>query len=207
MNKTVQHFRGPKALYNPSSHGHGIYFATDTKEIIADGVSYSGIGEPEFEELQMQVDGNTGALEILNGSGDGSILKMIDDAINDFATKVSSDDVVNTFKELVDYAAEHSSEIVELVGEINEAKQKNAEQDERIEALELLVGGGEEGETSIIEKIESMSENIGQIQIELKTVEEQSDKNASDIVKLQELVGSKSVSEQIDEALSWEEVE
>jgi hypothetical protein len=42
--------------------------------------------------------------------------KIVDDAINDFATKVSNDDVVNTYKELIDYAAEHGSEFTELVG-------------------------------------------------------------------------------------------
>ncbi len=37
-------------------------------------------------------------------------------ALNDFATKVSNDQVVNTYKELVDYAAEHGSEFTTLVG-------------------------------------------------------------------------------------------
>ena len=37
-------------------------------------------------------------------------------AFNDFATKVSDDGVVNSYKELIDYAAEHGSEFTELVG-------------------------------------------------------------------------------------------
>lgn len=51
----------------------------------------------------------------------------VDAAINDFATKVSNDDVVNTFKELVDYAAEHSEEAATMAGDISKLK---AEQEE-----------------------------------------------------------------------------
>ena len=43
----------------------------------------------------------------------------IDAAFNDFATKVSDDAVVNTYKELIDYAAEHGTEFTELVGEVD----------------------------------------------------------------------------------------
>lgn len=43
----------------------------------------------------------------------------IDAAFNDFATKVSDDAVVNTYKELIDYAADHGAEFTELVGEVD----------------------------------------------------------------------------------------
>jgi hypothetical protein len=43
---------------------------------------------------------------------------VIADAFNDFAVKVSDDKVVNTYKELIDYAASHSAEFTELVGEV-----------------------------------------------------------------------------------------
>lgn len=59
-----------------------------------------------------------GAITTLNGEGVGSVKKQIDDAFNDFATKVSDDNVVNTFKELVDYCATHSSEAAEMAGDI-----------------------------------------------------------------------------------------
>lgn len=48
----------------------------------------------------------------------GSVKKSVDDAINDFATKVSDDKVVNTFKELVDYVAEHGAEAATMAGKI-----------------------------------------------------------------------------------------
>ena len=63
----------------------------------------------------------------LNGEGEGSIRKAIDDAFNDFSTKVSDDKVVNTYKELIDYAAENGSEVTTLVGKVS--------------ALETAVGG------------------------------------------------------------------
>ena len=54
----------------------------------------------------------------LNGSGEGSVSKAVDDAINDFATKISDDETVNTFKELVDYVAAHGPEAATMAGNI-----------------------------------------------------------------------------------------
>lgn len=63
---------------------------------------------------------NKAKIEVLNGteSVDGSVKKTVKDAINDFATKVSDDQTINTFKELVDYAASHSAEYSTLAGEV-----------------------------------------------------------------------------------------
>lgn len=75
------------------------------------------------EALATRVTTAEGKIDTLNGTGAGSVKKTVDDAINDFATKVSEDGTVNTFKELIDYAASHSSEFTELVGEV--AKKAN----------------------------------------------------------------------------------
>jgi len=72
---------------------------------------------------------NTAAIAVLNGTGAGSVDAKIDAAFNDFATKVSDDNVVNTYKELIDYAADHGSEFTELIGVVNSHAQD-------IEALE-----------------------------------------------------------------------
>lgn len=76
--------------------------------------------------LQTNIDGvsgrvtaNENAIATLNGTGAGSVSKAIDDAFNEFSTRVSDDAVVNTYKELIDYAAEHGSEFTELVGEVD----------------------------------------------------------------------------------------
>lgn len=58
-------------------------------------------------------------ISILKGTGDGSIKKTVDSAINDFATKVSDDGTVNTIKELVDWVASHGSEASEMASGIS----------------------------------------------------------------------------------------
>lgn len=68
--------------------------------------------------LKALISANESAIATLNGEGIGSVKKQIDDAFNDFATKVSDDGVKNTFKELVDYCASHSAEAAEMVGDI-----------------------------------------------------------------------------------------
>lgn len=60
----------------------------------------------------------SGKIDILNGSGVGSVSKAITDAFNDFATKVSDDGVVNSYKELIDWAAEHGGEAAEMASAI-----------------------------------------------------------------------------------------
>ena len=49
--------------------------------------------------VKASIKANTDAITILNGDGEGSVKKQIDAAFNDFATKVSDDNVVNTYKE------------------------------------------------------------------------------------------------------------
>ena len=59
-----------------------------------------------------------GKFDTLNGTGEGSVQKKVDTAINDFATKISDDGTVNTFKELVDYVADHGSEAATMAANI-----------------------------------------------------------------------------------------
>lgn len=61
---------------------------------------------------------NATDIATLKGEGEGSINKMIDAAFDDFSTKVSDDAVVNTYKELIDYAAENGAEMVTLAGKV-----------------------------------------------------------------------------------------
>lgn len=80
-------------------------------------------------------------LDTLTGDGEGSISKMIDAAINKFATDVSDDNVVNSYKELIDWVAAHGAEATELAGGI--AENKTA-----ISGLKTLIGALPEGATS-----------------------------------------------------------
>ena len=82
---------------------------------------------------QSAVTSLQGEITTLKGSGEGSDKKAIDDAINQFATNVSDDDVVNSFKELVDWAAEHGSEAAEMSAGIQENKTA-------IQSIKTLIG-------------------------------------------------------------------
>ena len=84
---------------------------------------------------QSAVTSLQGEITTLKGSGEGSVKKAIDDAINQFATNVSDDDVVNSFKELVDWAAEHGSEAAEMSAGIQENKNAVQEINASIEAM------------------------------------------------------------------------
>lgn len=70
--------------------------------------------------VKASIKANADAITILNGTSavEGSVDKKVADAINEFATKVSDDQTVNTFKELIDYAATHQGEYSTLSGEV-----------------------------------------------------------------------------------------
>ena len=80
-------------------------------------------------------------LDTLTGTGEGSISKMIDAAINKFATDVTDDDVVNSYKELIDWVATHGPEATQMAGDISANKTAIAN-------LKTLVGTLPEGATS-----------------------------------------------------------
>ena len=66
---------------------------------------------------------------------------MIDAAINKFATDVTDDDVVNSYKELIDWVAAHGPEATQMASGISENKTAIAN-------LKTLVGTLPEGATS-----------------------------------------------------------
>lgn len=72
-------------------------------------------------------------VDTLKGSGAGSVDQKVTDALNEFATKVSDDKVVNTYKELVDWAAQHGGEAATMAGNITKNTQA-------IEAIKTLIG-------------------------------------------------------------------
>lgn len=116
-------------------------------EMIADAKT-----EATYDDTALtgRVTVNEGAIAKLNGDGEGSVKKAIDDAFNDFATKVSDDKIVNTYKELIDYAAENGSEVTTLVGKVS--------------TLETTVGKAAEGEnaaTGLIGDLAALELKVG----------------------------------------------
>lgn len=92
-----------------------------------------------YDDTQVKADikANADAIDVLNGTGAGSVDKKITDAFNDFATKVTDDGVVNSYKELIDWAATHGAEAAEMAAAIT-ALQK------------ILAGIGGEGESATV---------------------------------------------------------
>lgn len=124
----VQHYKGSKEHYDANVHS-GIYFATDTKEIIFDNEVYLGGLQETVETLQEQVDKNTADLLMLGES----IQEQISLAIDDFANKLTDDGVVNTFKELVMFAADNAGNantVGQLVLDIETLKESSASKDD-----------------------------------------------------------------------------
>ena len=99
--------------------------------------------------LVERVAANEEAIAVLNGdvtvagSVDKKVADKVTEEINAFATELSDDQIVNTFKELVDYVAEHGSEAAEMAAEI--AKKVDKE-----DGKSLI-------ETTLIEKLENIA--------------------------------------------------
>lgn len=71
-------------------------------------------------EVKGLIKNNKDAIDVLKGGDtiEGSVAKSVKDAINDFSNKISDDGTVNTFKELVDYAAAHGNEYTAAIADI-----------------------------------------------------------------------------------------
>ena len=126
------------------------------------------VGAVECEDpLVSKVATIEGAIGILNGDAtiEGSVQKTVADAINEFATKVSDDKVVNSYKELIDYVAEHGSEVTAMTGDIatlNGLVGTTSVEDQIAAAVADKVVA-EEGKSlvadTLIEKLEGVEEN------------------------------------------------
>lgn len=79
-------------------------------------------------ENDPKVQANTEAIEVLNGDAtvEGSVDKKVADAINEFATQISDDGTINTYKEILNYISTHGGEANDMMA--------------AIDALEALVG-------------------------------------------------------------------
>lgn len=119
--------------------------------------------EERATTVEGKVAANESAITTLNGTGAGSVKKQIDDAFNEFATNVTNDGVVNTYKELIDYCATHSAEAAEMAGDI----QKNAT---AISDLEKFVGVLPEG-TQAKDVIAYINEKVAAEQTRAEKVE------------------------------------
>lgn len=132
-------------------------------------------------ELAGRVTANEEAIATLNGDGEGSVNKKVADKvtaeIDAFATKISDDGTVNTFKELVDYVAEHSPEAADMAADITEL-------------YELV------GDESVATQISAQVSDKAK-QSDLDAAVLRIEANEGDIADLKGLVGESSVADQI----------
>ena len=65
----IKYFRGLRANYNLASHGQGIYFATDTKEILHNGSAYVGLPlNVRVEDVELNTENSTLIVKFSDGS-------------------------------------------------------------------------------------------------------------------------------------------
>lgn len=176
---------------------------------ITDGMTKTeieqAIEDAQYDDtaLEGRVKANEDAIGVLNGNSsvEGSVDKKVADAINAFATAVSDDDTVNTYKELIDYAAEHGSEFTELVGEVTNNKNAIA-----------TLNGDASTVGSVDKKIADAiaAENLGQYATDddlagvagrVTTAEGEIDQLQTDVDALEALVGDTDVATQISTAI------
>ncbi len=114
-----------------------------------------------------RVEAVEGAVDVLNGDGnvEGSVKQIVDEAINQFATNVTDDKVVNSYKELIDYVAEHGSEAATMAADITSLKGLvgNTSVEDQIAAAVADKVVAEEGKSlvadTLIAKLEGIKED------------------------------------------------
>ena len=80
------------------------------------------VGTDDTTGLRKRIKTNEDAIDVLKGTGEGSVAKAINDAIDAFATKATDNGTIDTFKELVDWVAKHPEVVNGLTGDINKLK-------------------------------------------------------------------------------------
>lgn len=117
----------------------------------------AALGNISYPVTDVKVNGTSavkdGVAEITIDTGltEGEVKDLIDASFNEFVAEVTDNNTVDTFKELIDYAAEHKSEIGDLVAEVDkkiesisvngvDATVANGAADVKIEADDIELG-------------------------------------------------------------------
>ena len=171
-----------------------------------DAIEADYLKAADKEALQEQITDNKEAIEVLNGTGEGSVDKKITDAFNKFATDVTNDDVVNSYKELIEWAATHGGEAAEMAGAI-----KTAQDD--IDALEGRMDTAEAAIDAVEGRMDTAEADIEAVEGRATALEGRADAleadvatraTAADLDKLEAAVGTieegKTLVEMVEEA-------
>ena len=95
-----------------------------------------GTVEEGADPIATRIQNLESSIETLNGDNtvDGSVRKIVSDEINAFATNITDDGVVNSYKELIDYVAEHGDEAAAMAADIAALQEKIGAIDENAQA-------------------------------------------------------------------------
>ena len=97
--------------------------ANGSIKVNGEDVSVAGLADLAYKAKVSEADLDTALKAVLDGKLDSDgVNKLLSAAIDDFATKVSDDGVVNTFKEIVDYVAENKAGVADMVADITKLK-------------------------------------------------------------------------------------
>lgn len=95
----------------------------------------------------------------INGNSEDSIDRKIDAKINKFATDISNDGIVNTFKELVDYVANHDGKAATFAADITKLQGLVGNESVRDQIAVAIADSGHitknEANTTLLSKIEA----------------------------------------------------
>lgn len=132
------------ALQTEVDRAKGVEGGLETRLATVEG---DYLKKSDKDELVADIEENTDAIGVLNGdsSVEGSVDKKVADAINTFATQISDDGTINTYKEILNYISTHGGEASEMAA--------------AIDVLETLVGSKSVA-TQIAEAINA--ENLAQ---------------------------------------------
>lgn len=88
----------------------------------------------------------------MDGTGEGSVDAKITNKINEFATNVTDDGVVNSYKELIDYVANHGGEAATMAADIT-ALQGLVGDESVASQISTAIAGIDTGDANVIESI------------------------------------------------------
>ena len=117
----------------------------------------------EADVAELKTDVST-LKEQMNGTGENSVDAKIAAKINEFATNITDDEVVNSYQELITYVANHGGEAATMAADISELQRLVGEESVSTQISNAIdgLGGSASGEENVIEKI-----NLGNSELEV----------------------------------------
>ena len=148
------------AIDEAAAKGQGAQDAVDAIEEVLEGYTTKGSVASAINGLDGRLDAAEGTLQD-HTTQLGTVDSRITSAINEFATKISSDGTINTFKELVDYVAEHEDVASVLVADteiLNKVLKSYVEAGTPVEdAVKLAIDAVDGRVTSLNTKVEDLT--------------------------------------------------